>query len=330
MGMFDSFIDTDGNEYQSKAFGKSLTTYSTGDAVLLVRAAVTEEEYDTYLAGEWDGTWDPQPVDYDVQAAGDRYLRVRNGLFTGTGVGRDPDVRTFDYYGRDITDLMQRLDDPVFAQRRRQIMALVWVHGMAVRATYLNPVLAGRVNESVACLLGLCRMYMCEAPSAVPEPQAYQEFLAERQRLLHERAERDTSDQGAESNPEWGRDAEAEQGEAWPTMASRVPASTFVIVPGLPVGCEDPTLAALVEDPVQTPQHIAGVFVEALGAIRDLDDAGVLFRPVSPRDIDQDGSRTPAGWSGEERFAEYVTALRQSGLVVVGPGWAHGVRAIAQ
>lgn len=72
MGMFDSFYDADGNEWQTKAYGRSLDRWDIGDVVpgppLDYQAEVIGGPRDTYL-------W--------------KYATIRNGVLVSAGDERD-------------------------------------------------------------------------------------------------------------------------------------------------------------------------------------------------------------------------------------------------
>ena len=85
MGMFDSLIDANGHEWQTKAFARCLDEYRIGDEIPA------------------DG-----PATYQVEILGDRpdYIdalaTIRDGVLEAIPVERDPRLPLLDYSGRVI------------------------------------------------------------------------------------------------------------------------------------------------------------------------------------------------------------------------------------
>jgi len=92
MGMFDSFLDAAGNEWQTKALGRSLTRYKIGDAV------------------------NAPPLDHQMQILGgpsnktDRhsFATIRNGRLAEVPAERDEALPMVDYFGNWVAESMSR------------------------------------------------------------------------------------------------------------------------------------------------------------------------------------------------------------------------------
>lgn len=92
MGMFDSFYDGNGNEWQTKAYFCNLNQYLVGEAVPLV------EPYDlpTYQV-EVLGGFDEVPYT-------ESFATVRNGFLTAVPAERDSSLPLLNYSGHLIEE----------------------------------------------------------------------------------------------------------------------------------------------------------------------------------------------------------------------------------
>lgn len=107
MSTYDTFVDpVTGDEFQSKAFGKGMRTYRTGDEVTPRRAPLTEAEHAEFAAGRWDPAV-PSLDSTSLQAhiahtddGDDRYIDVAEGFYTGISTTRVPGVPLVDHFGR--------------------------------------------------------------------------------------------------------------------------------------------------------------------------------------------------------------------------------------
>lgn len=84
MGMFDSFYDANGNEWQTKAFGKNLDQWSIGDSIPTA------------------------PIDHQVMVFGgltddaepeDSFATIRSGRVVEVPAERDQSLPLLDYNG---------------------------------------------------------------------------------------------------------------------------------------------------------------------------------------------------------------------------------------
>lgn len=105
MGTYDTFLDPlNGEEYQSKAFGKGLRTYRPGDAVTPQRAPLSKEDYDAQVAGAWNPIipgLEPITLQSCVEhATSETYIDVAESIYTGISSERDMNVPLIDHYGR--------------------------------------------------------------------------------------------------------------------------------------------------------------------------------------------------------------------------------------
>lgn len=101
MGTYNE-IEIDGVVWQSKAFGKSMTTLRPGDRVEVVRATSNEDPEDVAYY-----TYDELPDRYIVDIGSEQFALVEKGILVGLASEDDEDellTDTFDYYGRDEHD----------------------------------------------------------------------------------------------------------------------------------------------------------------------------------------------------------------------------------
>ena len=95
MGMFDSLYDTQGNEWQTKAYGCTLEEWGVGDAM----------PHESGRGGPHSPT-DDLPDAYQVRVLGgpgdsliDSYATVRGHVLTAVPAGRDQSMPLVDYCG---------------------------------------------------------------------------------------------------------------------------------------------------------------------------------------------------------------------------------------
>lgn len=81
MGMFDTIVDANANDWQTKAMGCDLTRYYIGDEI------GSGDFQMLTIGGGWPGEY--------VWA----YVTVRNGRVSEVGVPRDPSLPCIDYHG---------------------------------------------------------------------------------------------------------------------------------------------------------------------------------------------------------------------------------------
>lgn len=102
--MFDRII-VNNNEYQTKAFGKSLHTYKIGDEVRIRRAAFTTEEYLSVASGVVlpnntnYNSYQVECISNDTNT--EKYINVYNNKIVSIGM-RDKSVPLYNYYGKII------------------------------------------------------------------------------------------------------------------------------------------------------------------------------------------------------------------------------------
>jgi hypothetical protein len=80
MGMFDSFYDADGIEWQTKALRCLLESYEIGDAVPC-------------------GLTDHQIKVFSFPPSRNGYATLRNGFLVSVGLGREGSLPLMDYFG---------------------------------------------------------------------------------------------------------------------------------------------------------------------------------------------------------------------------------------
>lgn len=98
MGTYNE-LEIDGSIWQSKAFGKSMTTLRPGDRVEVVRTTSNDDPENVAYY-----TYDELPERYLVDLRSERFALVEKGVLVGLAGEGDKDellTDTFDYYGRD-------------------------------------------------------------------------------------------------------------------------------------------------------------------------------------------------------------------------------------
>lgn len=105
MATYDTLIDADGQEHQTKALGKGLRTYHPGDRVSPSRSPLTEAEYQEFKEGRWDASTAPVPLQVALGLDDTPlYAQIDAGsIYTGVTAERDHALPLLDHHGRLIS-----------------------------------------------------------------------------------------------------------------------------------------------------------------------------------------------------------------------------------
>lgn len=88
MGMFDSFYDEAGNEWQTKAYRCGLDVYRVGDKVPFIEGTKDLTDYQVAIIGETPD--DPYT---------DSLATIRGDVLVAIHAKRDPSLPRLDYFG---------------------------------------------------------------------------------------------------------------------------------------------------------------------------------------------------------------------------------------